>query len=118
MTNFDMALKIIENSKGITESQLMASKAAYITHCMTVNRTWLIIAVAVITVLVVLCIVSAKSKGDFNDALPPLVATTCIVGFICLIIIIAAASTNAGWVSAPDIHYANHILSMASNCLY
>src|SRR5574344_143246 len=99
MGNFEEALKIIENSKGITESQLMANKAAYIANRIAINRTWLIIAAAVIAVLVVLCIVSAASKGDFNDAFQGLVATTCIVGLICLIVITATAGAINGWIA-------------------
>src|SRR5574344_1347726 len=91
MGNFEAALKIIQNNKGITESQLMANKAAYITNRIAINRAWLIISIAVIVTLVVLCIASAASKGDFNDAFQGLVATTCIVGLICLIVITATA---------------------------
>ena len=118
MTNFDMALKIIQNSKGITESQLMGNKAAYIANRIAINRLWLIIAIAVIVVLVVLCIATAASKGDFNDALQGLVGTTCIVGFICLMVILATACAINGWIADPAKNYADYILQMAKDCLY
>ena len=117
MTNFEAALQIIQNSKGISESQLMANKAAYIANRIAINRTWLIIAAAVIAVLVALCIVSAASKGDFNDAFPGLVGTSCIVGFICLIAITATACAINGWIADPAKNYADYILRMASYCL-
>ena len=118
MTNFEAALQIIQNSKGISESQLMANKAAYIANRIAINRLWLIIAIAVIVVLVVLCIASAASKGDFNDALPGLFGATVIIGFSCLIVITATACAINGWVADPSKHYADYILRMASYCLY
>ena len=118
MTNFEAALQIIQNSKGISESQLMANKAAYIANRIAINRLWLIIAIAVIVVLVVLCIASTASKGDFNDALPALVGTTCVVGAICLIVIIATACAINGWIADPAKNYADYILRMASYCLH
>ena len=117
MTNFEAALKIIENSKGITETQLMANKAAYIANRIAFNRFWLIASIVVIATLVVLCILSAKSGGEFHDAYDGLfvaTAITCGAGF--LVILFSAIALN-GWVSDPAQSYADYILQMAANCL-
>ncbi len=117
MTNFEAALQIIQNSKGITESQLMANKAAYIANRIAINRLWLIIAIAVIVVLVVLCIVSARSDSKLYDAHVNLVLGTVMCGCVGLMAIIALASALNGWVADPAKHYADYILRMASDCL-
>ena len=117
MGNFEAALKIIQNSKGITESQLMANKAAYIANRIAINRLWLIIAIAVIVVLVVLCIVSARSDSKLYDAHDGLACTVFICGFVGLIAIIALASALNGWIADPAKNYADYILRMASYCL-
>ena len=117
MTNFEAALKIIENSKGITETQLMANKTAYIANRIAINRFGLIISAVAIAALIVLCVLSARSNGDFNDAFVSLLGTTIAVGFIGLIVIIATATALNGWVADPAKCYADYILQMAANCL-
>jgi amino acid transporter len=117
MTNFDMALKIIENSKGITETQLTANKAAYIANHIALNRMWLIISVAAVATLIVLCILSAKSTGKFNGASDALSIITMVVGAICVFVIPVTAMALYGWVSDPAKCYADYILRMAVACL-
>ena len=118
MTNFEAALQIIQNSKGITESQLMANKAAYIANRIAINRLWLIIAIAVIVVLVVLCIVSARSDSKLYDAHDGLACSAFLCGLVGLIAIIAIASALNGWIADPAKNYADYILQMAKDCLY
>ena len=117
MTNFEAALQIIQNNKGISESQLMANKAAYIANRIAINRAWLIISIAVIVTLVVLCIVSARSDSKLYDAHDNLVFVTFICGCAGLIAIISTASALNGWIADPAKNYADYILRMASYCL-
>lgn len=118
MGNFEAALKIIQNSKGITESQLMANKAAYITNRIAINRLWLIISIAVIVTLVVLCIVSARSDSKLYNAHDGLACAAFLCGFVGLIAIIAMASALNGWIADPAKSYADYILQMAKDCLH
>jgi len=118
MTNFEAALQIIQNSKGISEAQLMANKAAYIANRIAVNRLWLIIAAAVLTALIVLCVISAHSEGTLNVEFDAVLFVTFFVGTIAAIVIVCTAVALNGWLSDPTKKYANYILQMASDCVY
>ena len=118
MTNFEAALQIIQNSKGITESQLMANKAAYIANRIAINRAWLIISIAVIATLVVLCIASARSDSKLYDAHDGLACSAFLCGFVGSIAIIAIAFALNGWIADPAKSYAVYILQMAKDCLH
>lgn len=117
MTNYEAALQIIQNSKGITESQLMANKAAYIANRIVVNRLWLIIFAAIMVSLIVLCIVSANSKSKLYEAHDGLVAAAFSGGLACLIVVVALAVSLNGWIADPSKRYADYILQMAKDCL-
>ena len=114
MTNFEHALQIIENATGITAAQLEAGKAAYIARACCLCEWVVIGCLAALLVLAIIDVLAHVKRWCSADDWTFALGVCCV--FLGLIALVAGLYW-LGWLRAPDLRYADHILELAGDYL-